>query len=137
MINFKNMTLQSFPSTIFLPGLIRNEMLKYLKQAGIEYQLLNYNDPEIENYRNERIWAARNYKEAGYPYENPDSIEGLTTNIKPEELIQKSKLFFGPTIDPDYKKQREQQEEQTKEDQKNYTDQATEENPYIPIYHTA
>jgi len=112
MITFSDVKRTGKRNTFFLPEPIKQEILPYLREAGIPYRTLNWNkipDDMIPKKEKAREW----YESVGYDYRI--HIGAIISDIDPSDMFHKSLLFFGDTIDPDYQKQKKISEKTDKD----------------------
>lgn len=111
MITFNDLPIETTNYSFFVPFGLKVLIGLYLKDANIPFTTTSWRDVDKETYAADIKDAAEFYRKHQCPW-NPDMLEIIHCPVKPEHLREKSLLFFGPTIDPDY-------ENEVKEDVKN------------------
>lgn len=112
MITFSDVKRTGKRNTFFLPEPIKQEILPYLQEAGIPHWYLKWNETPydmIPKKEKAREW----YESVGYDYGT--YMGAIISDIDPSDMFHKSLLFFGDTIDPDYKKQKEENKKEAQE----------------------
>jgi len=102
MITFTDVKRTGKTNTFFMPEPIKQRILRYLRKANIPYKSLNWRKIP-ESMKPEQEKARKQYESVGY--RNLMCIGAITSDIDPNDMFNKTLLFFGNTIDPDFKKQ--------------------------------
>lgn len=117
MIDMSDVRRTGKENTFFVPEDIRREMTRYMKKAGIPFKHIHFRKireemPEIKKETDEK------YEKLGCV--NHSCIGGIISDVDPEDMFQKSLLFFGDTIDPDYKKSMDEFQKESHETYERY-----------------
>lgn len=113
MLNFSNIKKIPEIKAFFLPASICGHVVQNLKQAGYSFTVYKFRDtqklfkPEAEKEINQRKnRAVEKYNKAGCVCDAPGMC-CIFSDLDPDELFIRTTQLFGPTIDPDYKKETE------------------------------
>lgn len=99
----------------FLPEPLIAELCYRLRDANIPYKAMSWEDLVTEPYNPKSVLpqykqsvehACQKYKTAGY--KDINCIGAIESKISNDSLYAMTLLFFGETIDPDYKKQQDE-----------------------------
>lgn len=123
-----NIRIEDHETLFFAPMLSTAQGIQpLLKQAGIKYRIYNRREVqkrlpvEMQDVSQSEIdaWMQR-FADADYP----DALvpELLVSHCNTDDLFEKSKLFFGKTIDPKFKEYKEQWEKRSHEHFVKYKD---------------
>lgn len=112
MITFNDLRLTDKEHTIFVPMVLLPEIADYLEKENIKYKSINWRNIPKE-MESKKLAAAKRFKNAGHT--STTCMGAIVSNVDPEHLFQKCLLFFGDTIDPDYKSEMDFYEEKAHE----------------------
>lgn len=117
MITFTDIKRTGKTNTFFIPEPIKQRVLRHLRNANIPYKSLNWrNIPKSMKPEQEK--ARKQYATVGY--NNLMCIGAIISDIDPTDMFNKTLLFFGDTIDPDFKKQEEENKKEAHEMYEDY-----------------
>ena len=102
MITFDDIVLDKKEHTFFIPRPLRGRIERHLKKSGIPYQSINSDIRKIQTPVQKAM--AEKFQKAGYI----DTIimDTIVSHVPNDVMFGKCCLFFGDTIDPDYRKKR-------------------------------
>lgn len=101
-IDFKNGLLEE-PSLFFVPQLIKPYVARELRKAGFECETLYWRNIDEAEHADEILRARMMFEDAGYDGVL-ERMGAILSRVHPDDLFELSKKFFGPTIDPDFKR---------------------------------
>lgn len=104
MITFTDVKRTGKTNTFFMPEPIKQRILHHLRNANIPYQSLNWRKIP-ESMKPEQDKARKQYAAVGY--RNLMCIGEIVSDIDPNDMFNKTLLFFGDTMDPDFKEEEE------------------------------
>ena len=103
MISFDDLKLTDTETLFFIPEVIKSAVLHEFKKSGIPYQNISAFDLDYQKYKTILENTAARFTQAGCQTSS-HTVGAILSKASPEDLFQKCLLFFGETIDPDYKK---------------------------------
>lgn len=105
MISFDDVRITNTSTWFFVPGLLCGLITKEMKKSNIPYVYHNWRQIPEEQKDNQQYYRKK-FEDNGYT--DTFCMNAIETTANPDDLFQKALLFFGDTIDPDYKKQEQQ-----------------------------
>lgn len=100
MISFDDVRITNTSTWFFVPGLLCGLMTKEMKKSNIPYVYHNWKQIPEEQKTNQQYYRK---KFEGNGYKDTFCMNAIETTANPDDLFQKALLFFGDTIDSDYK----------------------------------
>lgn len=104
MISFDDVRIRDISTWFFIPGLLCGLMTREMKKSNIPYVYHNWKQIPEEQKTNQQYYRKK-FEDNGYT--DTFCMNAIETTANTDDLFQKSLLFFGDTIDPDYKEQEE------------------------------
>ena len=108
--DFKS-TKKNCKSKIYLPMELYNVLTRHLKKANIEFTGIRLHDDllrgKMQTPNELKKWQTR-FENDGYEKTFEGCFDAIESYYDPEDLYKYAQNFFGPTIDPDYKKEIEE-----------------------------
>lgn len=100
MISFDDVRINETSTWFFIPGALHGLVANELKKSNIPYKSHNWRNipKELEP---QKQYYIKKFEEAGCI--DTLCMNAIETPAAPDDLFQKTLLFFGDTIDPDYK----------------------------------
>lgn len=116
MIRFDDLQINPDGNTaFFLPMRLRMMLMNELEKADIDihHKLISHRQIQksaemLTTYAPYQKAAYKAFTDCGYdPAMTPDCYDALVSDVEPNYLFEKLKLFYGDTIDPDFAAQLE------------------------------
>ena len=107
MITFKDLQIETKEYDFFVPFGLKAIIGLQLKENNIPFTTTSWREVDRTKHAAEIKDAETFFEKHQCPWD-PKMMEIIHCPIKPESLREKSLLFFGPTMDPDYKKEVEE-----------------------------
>lgn len=126
MITFSDVKRTGEKTIFFVPEPLKALILHRLKKANIPYESINWRKIP-ENMKTKQDETRQLYESKGYV--STTCIGAIISDVDPTDMFNKSLLFFGDTIDPDYKKQKEECDKRSWQNYLNYYSKL----PGIPV----
>lgn len=108
MISFNDVKLTEQKNMFFIPEPLKGEVILAMKAANIELESINWRRLDQEKYKSDIQDARQRFNQVGYT--STTCIGVLISKVDNNQLFEKCRLFFGNTMDPDYKAKIEEQQ---------------------------
>lgn len=109
MLNFKQTRTLPENQMFFLPMMLTSHVLNELRKHQIPYKLYHRRDYNRDDYKQELEIACMNFQKNHWEGDSRAfAFEAIESKAAPEDLFDFCLQLFGPTMDPDFKREQEE-----------------------------